>query len=185
MDNDDKIDENSVHKNVLMFLGDELRPLEEEKVSSYNLVAEYEKNRANKNHKVWLLLALCFLGVGLAAFTTSLIIYNSDKKIEINIDTFDDLNLRTLLSSLGRTQALFESASKKKASLIASMEADINELEQKKKNDLFTLKSVEGLTSKISMRRRLEALENDYNKGLKSLHEKYDELIKKCRRRDE
>lgn len=181
MDNDDKIekksDKSSVHKKVLMFLGDELKPLERGAVSSYNLTLEYQKTRANKNHKVWILLAVCFLSVGIAAFLTTLIVYNYDKKIEININTFDDLNLRTLLSNVGRTQSLFEAASKKKASLVASLEAELKQAEQKKENDMFTMQSVSTVSSKAALRRRAEALENEYNELVKRLHEDYDARI--------
>lgn len=174
MDNDDKV----THQSVRLFLGKELSSLEKNtKASPYNLIDEYAKTRKNKNYRVWLLLALCFFGVFTASTAITLAVSHANSQIEINIASFDDLNLRTLLNKVGRTQSLYEEAAKKKASLESALKNSLQLAAQKRENDLFTMRSVAKLTSKRALKRKTEEVEEEYDAAVARLHESYDQQI--------
>ena len=168
----------SAHRSVRLFLAKELAPLEERRaVNAYNLAEEYAKTQKNRNRRVWVLLAICFAAVILAASGITLFVSRADKRIEINIDSFDDLNLRSLLSSVGRTQSMYEAASKNRASLQASLDAELKAAEQKRDNDLFTMQSVAAVSTQAAIRRKAEAVEKEYQATIQRLHEEYDTQI--------
>lgn len=187
MDNDDKIipaeknsgiSEHTTHESVRLFLAKELAPLEERTAPpSYNLSEEYAKTQKNKNRRVWLLLALCFVSVGICSFGITLYISEQNKKIEVNINAFDDLNLRTLLSNVGRTQNLYEEAAKKKESLKNALENALKQADRKREDALFTTESIAPITTRSAIKRRAEAAQKEYDETVQALHEKYDKQI--------
>lgn len=182
MDNDNKVrasaDKADTHKSVRLFLAKELKTLEQHtQVQTYNLIDEYAKTRQNHNRFVWLLLMLCFVTVGGISLAITLYVSRQNTKIEINIDSFDDLNLRSLLSSVGRTQNMYENATKEKASLQASLDSELKQAEQKRDNDLFTMQSVAAVSTPAAMKRKAEAVEKEYEATVQRLHEEYDTLI--------
>ena len=165
------------HKEVALFLGDELKAQNNEAVVTYDLTEEYAKTAKHKKLFVWILLGLCFFIVGAGTFTTIGLVSNSNHKIKINIDSFDDLNLRSLLSSAGRVKNLYEAAIKNKANLEESLADELNQAEQKRENDLFTLQSVSSVATKDSISERKIKIELDYNTAVQKLHELYDSRI--------
>lgn len=183
MDNANEINQiqnetNLTHKEVALFLGDELKTQNTEQVITYDLAEEYAKTAKNKKKFVWILLASCFFVVGAATFTTIALVANSNHKITINIDSFADLNLRTLLNSLGRTQTLYDNAVKNKETLVQNRDDELRQAEQKKDMDLFTLESVASIATKDSVKERKAKIEADYKAAVEQIHAEYDEKIK-------
>ena len=177
MDNANKIAPNLTHKEVALFLGDDLHIQNDESITTYNLVDEYAKTRKHYKPFVWVLLAICFFIVGAGTFTTIGLLSNSNKRIAINIDSFDDLNLRSLLSSAGRVQNLYENAIKNKAALEDSLENELTMASQKRDNDFFTLQSVASVATAASISERKARIELEYNETVQDLHEHYDPQI--------
>ena len=178
MDNDNQVrDSDFTHRSVRLFLGDELKPLEHESAPAYDLVAEYAKTRRSRNRRVWLLLALCFAVVGLSALGVTLVVSRVNQRIAVSINTFDDLNLRVLLSTVGRTQSLYESALKEKASLQEALDAELQLAAQKLDNDLFTIQSVVGVSTPALIRRRSEAVQREYQETVARVRERFAERI--------
>ncbi|MBR1404029.1 MAG: hypothetical protein IJ558_07600 [Treponema sp.] len=177
MDNANKIAPNLTHKEVALFLGDDLHIQNDETITTYNLVDEYAKTRKHYKPFVWVLLAICFFIVGAGTFTTIGLLSNSNKRIAINIDSFDDLNLRSLLSSAGRTQNLYENALRNKVTLEESLENELAQAEQKRKNALFTLQSVAKVATSDSLAHRRSQIEQNYTASVTQIHETYDTQI--------
>ena len=185
MDNANEI-VRSAHKEVSLFLGDELKSREKEAAVTYDLIKEYAKTARHKNKFVWILLVLCFFVVGAGTALTIGAVTNSNHKIAINIDSFDDLNLKALLGSASRTQALYDSAVKTKRTLEQNLESELSQAEQKRRMDLFTLESVSTVATRQSILERRNEIDREYNATVKSLRETYgkeiaraDEEIKK------
>lgn len=178
MDNADKIDAQLTHKEVALFLGDELKSNQEETAVTYNLVEEYAKTAKNHRPFVLILLGICFFVIALGTTLTAGLVSKSNHKITINIDSFDDLNLRSLLNSVGRIQSLYESAVKNKVTLEQNLTDALNQAEQKRKMDLFTLESVASVASKDSINERKTRIDLDYNAAVQQIHSDYDERIK-------
>ncbi len=181
MDNANKIiDSKTTHKEVVLFLGDDLKKNNNENFGKYDLVEEYAKTARNKQPFVWILLALCFIFVGAGTFTTVMLVANSNHKIAINIDSFDDLNLRSLLNSAGRVKSLYEKAIKNKKNLEENRDDELAQAEQKKANDLFTLKSVSSVTSKESLKSGQKKIEEAFQLTVQKINEDYNEKIAKA-----
>ena len=180
MDNANEIDSNLTHKEVALFLGDDLKNQNQEAVVTYDLEEEYAKTAQHKKPFVWILLAACFFVVGAGTFTTIGLVSRSNHKISINIDSFDDLNLRSLLSSAGRVQSLYDNAVKNKRTLEQNLADELKHAEQKRNMDLFTLESVASVATKNSISDRKAKIELDYNTAVQNLHKEYDAQIAKA-----
>ena len=128
MDNDNKIteiQEIQTHNEVQLFLKDELTKLSSAKVEQYNLEEEYAKTKKNKDKSVGIILAVCSIIVCLLVVALTTFITSQNHKIAVNIDTFNDLNLRALLNSAGRTESLYANALQSKEILLAKMEDEL------------------------------------------------------------
>lgn len=174
MDNDNKVALEKTHEGVQLFLADVLKPLEKSPDSSYDLTTEYAKTKKNHNRSVWLLLAACFGVVALATVAVTAYVSHSNNKITININTFDDLNLKGLLSSVGRTQSMYENARRHKASLETALEAELKQAENNRENALFTLESVASVTSKSAYEKRRSLIQKSYEDEVDRIHQFYD-----------
>lgn len=175
MDNDNKIDDSKLtHKEVALFLGKDLISNRKKGIETYNLEEEYAKTKNNKIKFIWGILALCFAAVMFGTITTTLIVKKSHQKIAINIDTFDDLNLRSLLNMVGHAQTTYDTAMREKKSLEASRDSELSSAEQKKENDLFTLKSISRIISKSAQEKRRAEIEEKFEASVKEIHKQYD-----------
>ena len=180
MDNDNKINElqeAQTHKEVQLFLKDELKNLSYSKAAQYNLEEEYARTKQHKNRSVVIILCVCavvvsFLVVGLTLFITS-----QNRKIKVNIDTFNDLNLRALLNSAGRTESLYSSALQAKEMLVSQRDDELNAADQKRENDLYVLRTVSKVSSKDAIARKNLQIQEEYKKSIKSIREKYEPEI--------
>ncbi|MBQ0051137.1 MAG: hypothetical protein KBT11_03630 [Treponema sp.] len=175
MDNADKID--FTHKEVALFLGDDLKQQNQKEPKQYNLEEEYAKTPKNTQKKVWLLLALCFFVVGAGTILTTALVSNSNQKIAVKIDTFNDLNLRSLLNMVGRSQSSYDNAVRQKENLEIELKDSLEQALQKRDNDLFTLKSVASVSTKDSIQARQEKIQENYEEAVKKAHAEFDPQI--------
>lgn len=184
MDNDDKMkNENTLpesmskeHRSeVMLFLKDELQPLSHDKPHSYDLETEYAKTRKNRPTYIWVVMALSFVVVGLVTFGISrLVDYNNDK-IKVNIDVFNDLNLRNLLDIVSQTKTKQDGATRELSRLQAELSYGQKQAEQELEADLYTLQSLK--LGPIETIRQKKKIQEEYNKTLHNLHETYDVQI--------
>lgn len=167
MDNDIKIEKKTGgkhHKEVLLFLDKELKSLNRgTSTSAYDIKKEYAKTKKNKSWFSWLVLFASLVAISLACFVTLRVISIQTSKIKVNLEQFDDLNLRTLLDTVSKTQMDYDAAVRDKLALESEMTQRITEIEQKRDNDLFvldTLKLVKAEYNKRAQRIRSEATAN-------------------------
>lgn len=190
MDNDNKIknkmsnmnlpveliDDAQIKKDIDLFLPEEMRPARVQKPSTYDIETEYAKTKKNKSHYIlWLMLATIFVAV-LVTFCVSKYVEHMNNSIAVNIDVFDDLNLRNLLDTASQTQASYDAAVKEKSELSASMQYELSLAEQRRDTDLHTLTSLR-LDSKKEINRRTAEIHSAYDEEIKAVHEKYDVKI--------
>ncbi|MCR4823618.1 MAG: hypothetical protein K5873_12190 [Treponema sp.] len=179
MDNANQVDSNLTHKEVALFLGEELKSQNTDQVVTYNLEDEYAKTAKNKKKFVWALLAACFFIVGLSTSITVKLLSNSNHRIEIKINSFNDLNLRSLLGSVGRVQNAYERALKNKENLELNYKDELAAALQKKEMDLFTLESVASVATKKSIEERKSHIEEEYKLSAEKLKKDYQEKLAK------
>ncbi len=167
MDNDDKV------KELTLFLGDELEPLRRsKKVKVYDLETEYAKTRKNRLWSVWVTLGLTFLVFVLVTVFTIRGIGKSNDKIDVNLSSFEDLNLQNLFNQLERAQENFDEASKRRASLQGNLDSRIARAKQKMQADLELLANTR--LSRASLAERRKKIQSDYNAEVQSAHDELD-----------
>lgn len=176
MDNADKV--KLTHKEVALFLGDDLIRTDDNGIKPYNLEEEYEKTSHHKSKFIWIMLVLCFAFVGISTFITTMLVSSSNQKISIKIDTFNDLNLRSLLNMVSRSQTSYDEAVKRKESLETELADSIEEAKNKRDAELFTLQSIQSVSTKKSVEQRKKLIENSYETTVKNLEADFGARIK-------
>ena len=124
MDNDIKIKEskNQIHKDVLLFLNKELEQIQQTSDNNaYNLEAEYEKTKKNKSPFTYIVLFICFFCVAGIALIMNAVISKQNENITVNLQEFDDLNLRTLLDTVSKVQNSYDQAVQEKTNVVAKI----------------------------------------------------------------
>ena len=171
MDNDIKV------KELSLFLGEELEPLRRsKKVQVYDLETEYAKTRHNRIWSVWITLGLTFVVFVLVTVFTIRGIGKSAEKIDVNLSSFEDLNLQNLFNQLERAQEQFDEASKRRASLQGALDARISRAKQKMQADLDLLSNTRLSNPVLADRRK--KIQSDYNKEVAEARAELDEQIK-------
>jgi len=178
MDNGNKI--SLTHKEVALFLGDELKNFNNKAAKPYNLEKEYAKTKKNHQALVWILLAVCFACVGIGTFIAAKAVSSSNEKISVNIDTFNDLNLKELLNMVGTSQNLYDDAVRAKENLEEELKNALDSAERKRENDNFTLKSISFYTKKSELEEKQKKIDDDFSNAVKAAHAKYDPQIEKA-----
>ena len=170
MDNDDKV------KELSLFLGDELEPLKRsKKVKVYDLETEYAKTRSNRLWSVWITLFLTFVVVVLVTVFTIRGIGKSAETIDVNLSSFEDLNLQNLFNQLEKAQEQFDEANKRRAALQGSLDSRIARAKQKMQADLELLSSMR--LSKAALADRRKKIQNAFNAEVSAAHEEIDQQI--------
>lgn len=142
MDNDikiiDKKESSQTHKDVMLFLDDELNLLQKENaISSYNLDEEYAKTKKNKSLFSFFILTGCLIVVLLVSWGLKKNIDTKNENITINLEEFDNLNLRGLLDSVFKVQGNYDNAIKEKSRIISQKELELQDAQTKLDNELF------------------------------------------------
>lgn len=183
MDNDNKIENTELtpaqrHKDVLLFLNKELDNLQTHSgnTNTYNLEKEYAKTKKNKSPFVVLLLLGCFLLTLGSAWLLSSSINKQNQSIEINLEEFDSLNLKTLLDSVTKVQDKYDNAVKKRDQAISQMESEIKKAESQRDDDLFVLESVQ-MVDDTAFYSRKRAIIAEYEKKVEEIKTEYEAKI--------
>ncbi|MBQ7969845.1 MAG: hypothetical protein IJ293_02530 [Treponema sp.] len=181
MDNDIKIKKqkelSQTHKDVMLFLDDELNLLQKENaISSYNLEEEYEKTKKNKSLFSFLILAGCLVVVIFVSWGLKRYINQKNENITVNLEEFDNLNLKGLLDSVFKVQANYDNAIKEKSRIISQKELELQDAQTKLDNELFLIDSLK-LSNKKEIERRKSQAQADYKKNIAEINLKYDEQI--------
>ena len=181
MDNDikiiDKKELSQTHKDVMLFLDDELNLLQKENaISSYNLDEEYAKTKKNKSLFSFFILTGCLIVVLLVSWGLKKNIDTKNENITINLEEFDNLNLKGLLDSVFKVQGNYDNAIKEKSRIISQKELELQDAQTKLDNELFLIDSLK-LSSKKEIARRKTQAEDEYKKTVEGINLKYDEQI--------
>ena len=172
MDNDNEI--NQIHKEVMLFLGDELERIHQKSSDqSYDIEKEYAKSRKNHSPFSALTLIACFLLVFGIAFFMTRIISSNNEEITVSLDEFEDLNLKNLLNTVTAAQNNYENAVKKRAAIEGDMTVKLRAAEDTRTNDIFVVDSMH-LRSKKVYNQRIAEVEEKYSAAIAAVHEEYD-----------
>lgn len=178
MGNEDKIEtaQSDLEKDVMLFLGDELGLLRKAKrINVYDLETEYSKTRKNKLWAVWIALALTFAVVVLVTIFTMRGLSASNQNVEVNLSSFETLNLQNLFDQVSRIQEKYDEATKRRVELKGNLDARLARAEMKRESDLELLKNTR-LSKSVAQARRAQIL-SDYEKEIAAAHSELDENL--------
>lgn len=178
MGNEDKIEtaQSDLEKDVMLFLGDELGLLRKAKrINVYDLETEYSKTRKNKLWAVWIALALTFAVVVLVTIFTMRGLSASNQNVEVNLSSFETLNLQNLFDQVSRIQEKYDEATKRRVELKGNLDARLARAEMKRESDLELLKNTR-LSKSVAQARRIQIL-SDYEKEIAAAHSELDENL--------
>lgn len=178
MGNEDKIEtaQSDLEKDVMLFLGDELGSLRKAKrIDVYDLETEYSKTRKNKLWAVWITLALTFVVVVLVTIFTMRGLSASNQNVEVNLSSFETLNLQNLFDQVSRIQEKYDEATKRRVELKGNLDARLARAEMKMESDLELLKNTR-LSRSVAQARRAQIL-SDYEKEIADAHNELDENL--------
>lgn len=178
MGNEDKIEtlRSDLEKDVMLFLGDELGSLRKAKrIDVYDLETEYSKTRKNKLWAVWITLASTFVVVVLVTIFTMRGLSASNENIEVNLSSFETLNLQNLFDQVSRIQEKYDEATKRRVELKGNLDARLARAEMKRDSDLELLKNTR-LSRAVAQARRVQIL-SDYEKEISEAHDELDENL--------
>ena len=181
MDNDNKIKNkkqlSQTHKEVMLFLDEELSLLQRENEnSSYNLEKEYEQTKKHKSLFSFLILVGCLIVVIFVSWGLKRYINQKNENITVNLEEFDNLNLKGLLDSVSKVQTNYDTAIKEKSRIISQKELALQDAQSKLENELFVIDSLK-LPDEKEILRRKSLAENAYKKNVAQINAQYDEQI--------
>ena len=179
MGNDNKINQTNEqrHKEVLLFLNDELNRLQTSNSSdSYDLEREYEKTRKNRSPFVWLLLGISFVVVVLAAWGLTAYINTKNQEITVNLQEFEGLNVKNLLDSVNKVQTNYDNAMKNKTNIISDRDVALRKAEEKRDSELFVIESL-NLDDKNEIQKRQDAVIEEYEASVAQINDYYEPQI--------
>ena len=181
MDNDNKIknlklDTEQRHKEVLLFLNEELNRLQTVNSSeSYDLEKEYAKTRKNRSPFSALILIISIAVVVLSSWGITAYINKQNQKISVNLQEFEGLNIKNLLDSVSKVQANYDAAVKTRANIISDRDVALRKAEEKRDSDLFLIDSL-SLRKKEAEKRKAAVLE-EYEKSLVEINQEFEPQI--------
>lgn len=163
-----------VKSSIQDFLEQESRNLPTEASGvKYDLAEEYAATKSNgmKNlFPVLLWMLAAFLFVGIMAVTIVSIVNRQNRKIEVEVESFDNLNLSNLLDLVSGTQSQINEESANKANLEAQRKAVIEQAESARKSSLATLESM-NLKDASERRKRESEIQSEYQAAIASVAE--------------
>ena len=179
MGNDNKINQTNDqrHKEVLLFLNDELNRLQTVNSSnSYDLEKEYAKTKKNKSLFSTLLLTGSMLVVFLLAWGITAYINSKNQEITVNLAEFEGLNVKNLLDSVSKVQTNYDNAMKNRTNIISDRDIALKNAEEKRERELFLIDSL-NLDDKADIKKRKDAVLEEYENSVAQIKQVYDPQI--------
>ena len=179
MGNDNKINQTNEqrHKEVLLFLNDELNRLQTVNSSdSYDLEREYAKTKKNRSPFVSLLLGISILVVFLLSWGLTAYINTKNQEITVNLSEFEGLNVKNLLDSVNKVQTNYDNAMKNKTNIISDRDVALRKAEEKRDSELFLIDSL-NLDSKKEIEARQNAVLEEYEATIEQINDYYEPQI--------
>ena len=179
MGNDNKINQTNDqrHKEVLLFLNDELNRLQTvNSADSYDLEKEYEKTKKNRSPFVMLVLGISIIVVFLLSWALTAYINTKNQEITVNLQEFEGLNVKNLLDSVNKVQTNYDNAMKNKTNIISDRDVALRKAEEKRDSELFVIESL-NLDDKKEIQKRQDAVVEEYEASVAQINEYYEPQI--------
>ena len=173
MDNDNKV---IIQKpEVELFLQDDIYAFNREKPKMYDLEKEFANVKKQKKHTIlWPLIILFIISILLTLGITYYIRYQN-RQISVNVDVFEDINLRKLLDMVSKIEEQVEDTKNQKLKTEKQKTFELDSLTAEKEAELITVESLP-ISVKEKESRRAE-IETRYENAVAEISTKYDNEI--------
>ena len=140
MDNDHKV---IIQKpEVKLFLQDDVYAFNREKPQVYDLEKEFAKVKAQKKHTILWPLIILFIISALLTFGITRYITYQNRQISVNVDVFEDINLRKLLDMVSRLEEQLKQAKNNKARAETRLQTELETALAEKDAEIFTIQAL-------------------------------------------
>lgn len=140
MDNDHKV---IIQKpEVKLFLQDDVYAFNREKPQVYDLEKEFAKVKAQKKHTILWPLIILFIISALLTFGITRYITYQNRQISVNVDVFEDINLRKLLDMVSRLEEQVKQAKNNKARAETRLQTELETALAEKDAEIFTIQAL-------------------------------------------
>ena len=140
MDNDHKV---IIQKpEVKLFLQDDVYAFNREKPQVYDLEKEFAKVKAQKKHTILWPLIILFIISALLTFGITRYITYQNRQISVNVDVFEDINLRKLLDMVSRLEEQVKQAKNNKARAENRLQTELETALAEKDAEIFTIQAL-------------------------------------------
>ncbi len=173
MDNGNKIKIN--RPEVKLFLHNDLLPSNIEAPTKYNLTEEYAKTRSKKVSFAATVLVLCVIIVAALTFGLVSFLQERNDTLEVDIDVFNDLNLKNLLDVVSRTQASLDKTLQQKNQLELELSTKLAQAKLERDSEIQLLNSLN--LDDLEKRNERNAINAVYENAVASLHAEYQPQI--------
>lgn len=162
---------------IKLFLGKESEKLRAGGGPGYDLVSEYRKTKKNFSPLVPIAIALVVVVFAAASWMVTKAINSQARKVSVNIEAFEDLNLKDLLDQAKNTDAQLKTALNDLAAVEYEMNAELARIRDEKAAALSLLAGL----SPADQKRRAAAIESDAAAKERAVRAKYASRISEKR----
>jgi hypothetical protein len=175
MDNERQIVPHPVRQEVKTFLSGALDLLKNEIPQVYDMEKEYAKSRNNHSWSAIFLIGSLIFVIGFGIWIASTMISRQMRNVSVDIETFDDLNLRNLLDLAFRVESVHSAALDQKAALEGMMQTELDTLAYNAETDRLMVRSLSLSPSQINT--RIAGIDRKLAQDQRAARAKYDPQI--------
>ena len=169
MDNDYKV---IIQKpEVELFLQDDVYAFNREKPQVYDLEKEFAKVKAQKKHTILWPLIILFIISALLTFGITRYITYQNRQISVNVDVFEDINLRKLLDMVSRLEEQVKQAKNSKARAENRMQTELETALAEKDAEIFTVQALP--ISAKEKNKKIAEIETNYESQIAEINSRY------------
>lgn len=173
MGNDNKM--TGMMPEVRLFLQNTFFKTYKEKAETYNLEAEYAKASKNRDYRTAIIIGILFaVAIGTTIGISRYIDYRN-RQISVNVDVFEDVNLKKLLDMVSRTQSDLESAIAEKSRNEQDRQAELDAARARNEVDRLALQSLN--LASVQLQERMDELDIEYDRQISEINGRYESLL--------
>jgi hypothetical protein len=159
-------------KETSLFLKEDMLSHIRKKASDiYDLETEFAKTAKNRSWFVILLISGTVLVTCLVVWIASGIIERQKREVSVDIEAFEDLNLKNILDLVSRVEADYQNAITERAALEARRAVETNDLEMAAEGERYKIRSL-SLPSRETAE-RIAVIDSELERDIQELNRSY------------
>ncbi|MDR0375868.1 MAG: hypothetical protein LBH85_09150 [Treponema sp.] len=159
-------------KETALFLkGDMLSQIRAKTSDIYDLETEYTKTAKNRSWFVILLISGTVLVTCLIVWIAAGIIERQKREVSVDIEAFEDLNLKNILDLVSRVEADYQNALAERAALESRLAVEIIDLETAAEGERYKIRSL-SLSSRETAE-RIAIIDRELERDMQNLNRSY------------